>query len=84
MVYAQAALLAFEGDQIELAYTTFSKWLSVEHDRKGAQMGSITYSNGAVSFSKHPIATRFVMAQTGRVPVSALLRRAKAPTRSLR
>jgi hypothetical protein len=44
------ALLAFEGDQIEPAYTAFSKWLSVDHDRKGAQTGSITYSNGAVGF----------------------------------
>ena len=50
MVHAQGALLAFEGDQIEPAYTAFSKWLSVDHDRKGAQMGSITYSNGTVSF----------------------------------
>jgi hypothetical protein len=49
MVHAQGALLAFEGDQIEPAYTAFSKWLSVDHDRKGAQTGSITYSNGAVS-----------------------------------
>jgi len=44
------ALLAFEGDQIEPAYTAFSKWHSVEHDRKATQMGSITYLNGTVGF----------------------------------
>ena len=49
MMYIQGALLAFEGDQIQPAYTAFSKWLSVDHDRKGTQMGSISYSNGAVS-----------------------------------
>jgi hypothetical protein len=48
MVHAQGAFLVFEGDQIEPAYTAFSKWLSDEHDRKGAQMGVITYSNGKV------------------------------------
>ena len=46
---AQAALLAFGGDQIEPAYTAFAKWLSVDHDRKGTQLGAIAYSNGAVS-----------------------------------
>ena len=49
MAYAQGALLEFEGGQIERSYTAFSKWLSVDHDRKATQMGSITYSNGAVS-----------------------------------
>ena len=50
MVHAQGALLAFEGDQIEPAYTAFSKWLSVDHDRKGAQLGGAAYSNGTVGF----------------------------------
>ena len=49
MVHAQGALLAFEGDQIELAYTAFAEWLSVSHDRKASQLGAITYSNGTVS-----------------------------------
>jgi len=44
------ALLAFKGDQIEPAYTAFSKWTSIDHDRKGEQLGSITYSNGTVEF----------------------------------
>ena len=48
MAHAQAALLVFEGDQIERAYTAIAKWLSVEHDRKGAQMGAIAYGNGSV------------------------------------
>ena len=47
--HAQAALLAFEGDQIEPAYTAFAEWLSVGHDRKGSQLGAIAYSNGTVS-----------------------------------
>ena len=49
MVHTQAALLAFGGDQIEPAYTAFAKWLSVDHDRKGTQLGAIAYSNGTVS-----------------------------------
>ncbi len=49
-MHVQGAVLDFEGDQIEPAYTAFAKWLSIDHDRKGAQMGAITYSNGAVSF----------------------------------
>ena len=49
MVHTQAALLAFGGDQIEPAYTAFAKWLSVNHDRKGTQLGAIAYSNGTVS-----------------------------------
>jgi hypothetical protein len=49
-VHAQGALLAFEGEQVEPAYNTFSEWLSGDHDRKGAQLGSVTYSNGAVCF----------------------------------
>ncbi|KAN0139139.1 FAD-binding domain containing protein [Lactarius tabidus] len=44
------ALLAFEGDQIEPAYTALSKWTTVEHDRKGVQIGSITYRNGKIGF----------------------------------
>ncbi|KAF8260159.1 FAD-binding domain-containing protein [Lactarius quietus] len=44
------ALLAFEGDQIEPAYTAFTKWLSVDHDRKATQLGAIAYSNGTVGF----------------------------------
>jgi N-acetylglucosamine kinase-like BadF-type ATPase len=58
MVHAQAAFLVFEGDQVEPAYTTFAKWLSVEHDRKGAQMGAIAYSNGIVCFISISVATR--------------------------
>ena len=49
MAHAQAALLAFEGDHIEPAYTAFAEWLSVGHDRKGSQLGAIAYSNGTVS-----------------------------------
>jgi hypothetical protein len=48
MVHAQGAFLVFEGDQIEPASTTFAEWLSVEHDRKGGQLGVIIYSNGKV------------------------------------
>ena len=48
MVHGQGTFLGFEGDQIELASTAFAEWLSVEHDRKGAQLGVITYSNGKV------------------------------------
>jgi hypothetical protein len=50
MVHAQCAQLAFEGDQIEPAYTALSNWTLVEHDRKGVQIGGITYRNGKVSF----------------------------------
>ena len=50
MVYAQGALLAFVGDQIEPAYTTLSEWLSVEHDRKATQLGFADYTNGTVCF----------------------------------
>jgi hypothetical protein len=50
MVHAQGALLAFEGEQIEPAYTAFAEWLSEDHDHKGAQLGSVTYGNGAVCF----------------------------------
>jgi hypothetical protein len=49
-VHAQGALLAFEGEQIEPAYTAFAEWLSGDHDRKGAQLGAVTYSNGTVCF----------------------------------
>ncbi|KAI9449075.1 hypothetical protein BJY52DRAFT_1227991 [Lactarius psammicola] len=45
-LHAQGAVLVFERDQIESAYTAFAKWLSVYHDRRGALMGAITYSNG--------------------------------------
>ena len=48
MVYSQGALLSYEGDQIEPAYTAFSNWLSVDHDPKGAQLGGAAYSNGTV------------------------------------
>ena len=34
---------------MEPAYTTFATWLSIEHDRKGTQLGAIAYSNGTVS-----------------------------------
>jgi len=44
------AVLVFKGDQIEPAYTAFAKWLLVEHDRKGTQMGAIAYSGGKVEF----------------------------------
>lgn len=44
------AVLDFKGDQIKLAYTTFAKWLSVEHDAKGSQLGAIIYSNATVGF----------------------------------
>ena len=50
MARAQGAVLDFEGYQIKPAYTAFAKWLSVEHDRKGAQMGAIVYGNGKVGF----------------------------------
>ncbi|KAH8988141.1 hypothetical protein EDB86DRAFT_2832008 [Lactarius hatsudake] len=43
------SLLAFSGDQIKPAFTAFAKWLSVEHDRKGAHLGAIAYSNGTAS-----------------------------------
>ena len=49
MAHVQGALLAFEGGQIEPAYTAFAEWLSVDHDRKGSQLGAIAYSNGTVS-----------------------------------
>ena len=49
MAHDQGALLVFEGDQIEPAYTAFAEWLSVGHDRKGSQLGAIAYSNGTVS-----------------------------------
>ncbi|KAF8260168.1 FAD-binding domain-containing protein [Lactarius quietus] len=45
-----AALLAFEGDQIEPAYEALSEWTSVEHDRKGMQIGIINYDGGEVTF----------------------------------
>ncbi|KAF8260165.1 FAD-binding domain-containing protein [Lactarius quietus] len=45
-----AALLAFEGDQIEPAYEALSKWTSVEHDRKGVQLDAINYEDGKVTF----------------------------------
>ncbi|KAF8259738.1 hypothetical protein EI94DRAFT_1812806 [Lactarius quietus] len=41
-----AALLAFKGDQIEPAFNAFSKWTSIDHDRKSVQIGGIIYSNG--------------------------------------
>ncbi|KAH8980666.1 FAD-binding domain-containing protein [Lactarius akahatsu] len=44
------AVLDFKGDQIEPAYTAFARWLFVDHDHKGAQMGAITYSKGTVGF----------------------------------
>ncbi|KAI0301749.1 hypothetical protein B0F90DRAFT_1816959 [Multifurca ochricompacta] len=44
------AVLGFEGDQIEPAYTAFADFLSKEHDHKGSQLGEITYSNGTVVF----------------------------------
>ncbi|KAI9450104.1 hypothetical protein BJY52DRAFT_1419706 [Lactarius psammicola] len=50
VLHAQGAVLVFEGDQIESAYTAFAKWLSVYHDSKSAPMGAITYSNGKVWF----------------------------------
>ncbi|KAF8259882.1 hypothetical protein EI94DRAFT_1812556 [Lactarius quietus] len=43
-----AALLAFKGDQIEPAFNAFSKWTSIDHDRKSVQIGGIVYSNGTV------------------------------------
>ncbi|KAI9439635.1 FAD dependent oxidoreductase [Lactarius indigo] len=42
------ALLVFQGDQIKPAYTAFAEWLSVDHDRKGAQLGAVAYSDGAI------------------------------------
>jgi hypothetical protein len=54
MVHSQGALLAYEGDQIEPACTTLAKWLSVDHDRKGSQLGAIAYSKAR----KHSAATR--------------------------
>ncbi|KAF8260166.1 FAD-binding domain-containing protein [Lactarius quietus] len=45
-----AALLAFEGDQIEPAYNALSKWTSVEHDPKGVQLDAINYEDGKVTF----------------------------------
>ena len=48
MVHGQGAFLVFEEDQIQPASTAFAKWLSVEHDRRGAQLGVITYSEGKV------------------------------------
>jgi hypothetical protein len=54
MVHSQGALLPYEGDQIEPACTTLAKWLSVDHDRKGSQLGAIAYSKAR----KHSAATR--------------------------
>jgi hypothetical protein len=45
-----SALLTFEGDQIEPAYTAFSTWTSVEHDRKGVQLAAIAYIDGTIGF----------------------------------
>ena len=50
MAHTQSAALVFTGDQIELAYTALANWISVDHDRKGAQLGNIAYTNGTVSF----------------------------------
>ena len=50
MMNAQGAFLAFERDQMEPAYTAFSNWLSVEHDRKASQLGFADYTNGTVCF----------------------------------
>jgi hypothetical protein len=50
MAHVQGATLTFEGDQIEPAYTTFSQWLSVDHDRKSGQTAQLIYNNGMVSF----------------------------------
>ncbi|KAN0139380.1 hypothetical protein V8E53_002881 [Lactarius tabidus] len=48
----RGVLIAYEGDQIEPAYTALAKWLFVDHDRKGSQLGiiMIAYSNGTVAF----------------------------------
>ncbi|KAH9173911.1 hypothetical protein EDB89DRAFT_1904863 [Lactarius sanguifluus] len=59
IAHAQGALLAFSGDQIKPVYTTFAKWLSVEHDRKGAHLGAIAYSNGTAS-SEFTVLTFFL------------------------
>jgi len=45
-----AALVAYEGDQIEPAIITSSKFFSVEHDRRGVQIGGINYSNRTISY----------------------------------
>jgi len=45
------AILTFEGDQIDPAYEALSKWTSVEHDRKGVQLGFINYEDGKVTFT---------------------------------
>ena len=41
-------MLVYGEDQIEVAYTAYSKWFSVHHDRKAVQVGGIAYSGGTV------------------------------------
>lgn len=84
MVHVQGAQLAYEGDLIEPAYIEFTKWFSTHDDPKGAQLGAVTYANGTVRFIiMQSGASRLVMSQTDQLFACALLRRARAPSRSI-
>lgn len=38
----------FAGDQVDEAQAAFSKFVSVSHDPKAAQLGEFVYANGTV------------------------------------
>ncbi|KAI0293619.1 FAD-binding domain-containing protein [Multifurca ochricompacta] len=42
--------MGFSGDQVEPAYTALANFLSKPKDHKGAQLGTIAYNNGTISF----------------------------------
>jgi hypothetical protein len=45
----QGATLSFTGNGIKEAITGFAKFVSREHDHKGAQFGQFIYTNSSVS-----------------------------------